>query len=110
METATVQQAAAASLRGETVIDVRTSSEYAAGHLPHSIFMPLVTVPLRVNELSRRAPVYVVCESGSRAFQACQFLQQHGYRPINVVGGMAAYRAVGLPMRTASSQRVGAEW
>lgn len=110
METASVQQAAAASLRGETVIDVRTASEYSSGHLPHSLFMPLAVVPLRIDELSRRVPVYVVCESGARAAQACQYLQQHGYRPINVLGGMSAYRAAGLPLRTSSAQTVGAQW
>lgn len=109
METVSAQQAAAAALRGETVIDVRTANEYASGHIQRAVFMPLHTVPLRASELPRRAPVYVICESGSRAFQACQYLQQHGYRAMNVLGGMAAYRAAGLPVRSGSDHRVGVE-
>ena len=62
--------------------------------------MPLTTVPLRTSELDRHAPIYVICESGARAFQACQFLQQHGYQVINVHGGMNAYRQAGLPLET----------
>jgi rhodanese-related sulfurtransferase len=107
METASIQEAAAAALRGEIVIDVRNADEYSAGHLPRSIFMPLPTVPLRTSELDRHVPVYVICESGARAFQACQFLQQHGYHAINVHGGMNAYRQAGLPLDTDTRDFVG---
>jgi rhodanese-related sulfurtransferase len=98
MESASAHEVAAAAARGEVVIDVRNADEYARGHIPRSIFMPLPTVPLRVSDLDRHAPVYVICESGARAFQACQFLQQHGYRAINVDGGMTSYRGTGLPI------------
>ncbi|MBK9739826.1 MAG: rhodanese-like domain-containing protein [Actinobacteria bacterium] len=104
---ASVQEVAAAAQRGETVIDVRTSPEYAGGHITRSAFMPLATVPLRLSELDRHAPVYVVCESGARAFQACQFLDQHGYQAINVHGGMTAWRAQGLPVEAGMLDRVG---
>jgi rhodanese-related sulfurtransferase len=107
METASVQEVAAATLRGETVVDVRNADEYAAGHVPNAVFMPLPTVPLRLSELDRNGPLYVICESGSRAFQACQFLQQHGYQAINVHGGMTAYRSVGLPVEAGLRDRVG---
>jgi rhodanese-related sulfurtransferase len=107
METASVQELAVAALRGETVVDVRNADEYSAGHVPNSVFMPLPTLPLRLSELDRHTPLYVICESGSRAFQACQFLQQHGYQAINVHGGMSAYRSVGLPVEAGLRDRVG---
>jgi rhodanese-related sulfurtransferase len=107
MESASVQELAAAALRGETVVDVRNADEYSAGHVPNSVFMPLPTVPLRLSELDRHTPLYIICESGSRAFQACQFLQQHGYQAINVHGGMTAYRSVGLPVESGLRDRVG---
>lgn len=107
METGSVHEAASAAMRGETVIDVRNADEYAAGHVPKSVFMPLPTVPLRTSELNRRAPIYVICESGARAFQACQYLQQHGYRVINVHGGMTSYRQAGLPLAADARRTVG---
>ena len=61
--------------------------------------MPLTTVPLRLSELVRTQPVYVVCESGARAFQAGQYLSQYGYQPVFMSGGMVAHRAAGLPVR-----------
>jgi rhodanese-related sulfurtransferase len=97
---ATVDQVAAAALRGEDVVDVRTADEYAAGHVPGARFVPLMAVPLRLSEFDRHRPVYVVCESGARGFQAGQYLNQHGYRVLNLEGGMAAWRAGGLPVET----------
>ena len=107
MATASIQEAAAAAQRGEMVIDVRTPAEHAAGHIPRSVLMPLMAVPLRLSELDRHAAVYVVCESGARAFQACQYLDQHGYRAFNVQGGMTAWRAQGLSVETGVRDRVG---
>jgi rhodanese-related sulfurtransferase len=107
MVLASVQEAAAAAQRGDAVIDVRTAPEYEGGRIPRSTFMPLVTVPLRLSELDRHAPVYVVCESGARAFQACQFLEQHGYHAINVHGGMTAWRSAGLPLEAGMFDKVG---
>lgn len=102
MGTATPDQVYAAALRGDTVIDVRDSHEYSAGHVPGARFIPLPIVPLRLSELDRRKPVYVVCESGARGFQASQYLNQHGYTVLNLSGGMGAWRAEGLPVRTGS--------
>ena len=106
MATAPAAEVAAAARRGDTVIDVRTAEEYASGHVPGSVFMPLHVVPLRLSEFSRRTPVYVVCESGARAFQACQYLEQHGYQTVNMHGGMTAYRSSGLPVERSRSARV----
>lgn len=100
MEVTSVHEAAGAVSRGETVIDVRTLEEYVSGHMPGSVFMPLPTVPLRLSEIERDAPVYVVCESGARAFQACQYLEGNGYRAVHVHGGMNTWRAAGLPVET----------
>ena len=100
MTTASPHEAAAAAQRGEQVLDVRTAPEFSSGHVQRATFMPLATVPLRLSELRRGTPVYVVCESGARAFQACQYLAQHGYTAINVHGGMVAWRAQGLPIES----------
>ncbi len=95
MATATVDQFIAALTRGETVIDVRTAQEFDAGHIPGAAFIPLFAVPMRMSELNRHRPVYVVCESGARGFQASQYLNEHGYEVYNLDGGMGAWRAAG---------------
>lgn len=104
MNTATVDQFAAARDRGELVIDVRTASEYEQGHVPGAKFMPLFVVPLRISEIDRRRPVYVVCESGARGMQASQYLNERGYSVFNLDGGMSAWRGAGMSISTGAER------
>jgi rhodanese-related sulfurtransferase len=103
---ASAADVAAALNRGDMVIDVRTADEYASGHIPGSVFMPLFAVPLRLSELDRRRDVYVVCESGARGQQASRYLDERGYQVRNLDGGMASWRASGMQVRTGSGAGV----
>ena len=80
------------------VVDVRNPDEYAAGHVPGAVLMPLHTVPVRVQDLPRNRPVYLVCHSGGRSAQAAARLTQQGYDVVNVVGGTGAWAASGYPV------------
>ena len=44
-----------------------------------------------VEELDKDLLHYVICKSGMRSARACQFLEEHGYKAINVQGGMTAF-------------------
>ncbi len=82
---------------GVAVIDVREPHEYAAGHVPGAISMPMASVPVRLQDLPR-GDVYVICESGARSWQVATFLAQRGIEVTNVDGGTGAWRASGLPL------------
>ena len=75
------------------VLDVRTETEFAAGHIPGSILIPLHQLEGRIAEVPNGgSPVAVVCEHGIRSVSACQFLAEHGISPLyNVVGGLQAW-------------------
>lgn len=100
---ASVIEVAAALSRGDAVIDVRTADEFASGHIPGARLMPLFAVPLRLSELDMRRDVFVVCESGARGQQASQYLDARGYTVRNLDGGMSAWRAGGMPVRSGLS-------
>ena len=101
IRTATVHEAAQArALRTATIIDVRSSDEFASGHIEGATFMPLHVVPVRLSELERSATYYVVCQSGGRSAQACAYLADHGFDVRSVEGGMNAWRSAGLPVAT----------
>ena len=102
--TATVDQLAAALQRGESILDVREKFEFDSGHVPAATNISMAIVPLRIDEIRGRGPVWVVCESGNRSWQVCDYLSRHGVEAYNVHGGMSAWRAAGLPQET----RVGA--
>ena len=44
-----------------------------------------------VEELDNEQLYYVICKSGMRSARACQFLEEHGCKVINVQGGMMAF-------------------
>jgi rhodanese-related sulfurtransferase len=80
------------------VLDVREPGEYAAGHVPGAISIPLAIVPLRHLELVRSRPVHVICETGGRSAQAVRWLDRQGYDALDVPGGTAAWRGAGHPV------------
>ena len=79
-----------------TVVDVRDRTEFTSGHVPGAVHIPLHVIPLRYSEFSSARELYVICETGARAFQAAQFLAMKGIDASNVEGGMVAWRGAGL--------------
>ena len=80
------------------VVDVRETDEYAAGHLPSAVSMPLSIVPVRHAELPRDRTVYVVCQAGGRSARACGWLAEQGYDVVNVEGGTGDWISAGHPV------------
>ncbi len=98
--TTTVDELDAARLRGCRIIDVREPHEYQSGHVPSAESLPVSRVPLHLGALGRRRPVYLICESGNRSLEVARYLDQHGYQAHTVLGGTAAWRAAGRPVRS----------
>jgi hydroxyacylglutathione hydrolase len=81
-----------------TVLDVRTETEWNAGHIAGAIHIHGGQLQERFAEVPRDQPVAVVCGSGYRASIAASFLQRNGYQEVaNIVGGMSAWKAARLP-------------
>jgi rhodanese-related sulfurtransferase len=101
----TIDDLDAARTSGTTIIDVRENEEYAAGHIPGAQLIPLGLLPVRLQDLPRTAPVYLVCQSGNRSFQAAQLLDQAGYDARNVSGGTATWAQSGRPIETGAPRQ-----
>ncbi|HAM80657.1 rhodanese-like domain-containing protein [Ornithinibacillus bavariensis] len=74
-----------------TIIDVREDDEVATGKIPGAKHIPLGQIPERLGELDKNEHYYMVCRSGGRSSNACEFLIQNGYNVTNMVGGMLAW-------------------
>lgn len=98
MQQITVDQLAA--LNGATVLDVREPDEYAGGHVPGAMSVPLSQLGDRLGELPADGPVHVICELGGRSARATEALAAIGIDAIDVAGGTAAWRAAGHPVVT----------
>lgn len=94
----TLDQLAAAQADGAVVIDVREPSEYQSGHVPSAVSIPLGVLPVRAGELPKEAPVYVICQSGGRSYQAAEWLDRAGYDARSVAGGTGGWLQAGRPV------------
>ncbi len=78
---------------GDAVIDVRTTDEFADGHVPGALNIPVAELERRMGEVAtlvkadKTAAIVVYCASGSRASQAQQTLSAAGYARIVNGGG-----------------------
>jgi len=88
--------------RGEDliVLDVRPAEEFAAGHLPPAISIPLAELRRRLRELPRDKEVVAYCRGPYCAFahKAVRVLQQAGFRAGRLEDGLPEWRAAGLPV------------
>jgi len=80
------------SASGPIIVDVREAHEYAAGHIPGALLLPIEEIESWLGRFDPAAAVAVVCRSGRRSDYACQILAQHGFTNAkNVVPGMSEW-------------------
>ena len=91
----TIDDLAGAVDEGEVIVDVRDPAEYAQGHVPGAINIPLDSIVDRCVELDRNMPVYLVCGGKNRAMEAAGALDQGGYEARPVDGGTRGWIASG---------------
>lgn len=70
--------------KNSILIDVRSKQEYAEGHLPASINIPLYELEYQVSKLpkDKKTTVIVYCASGHRSKQAKEKLKRMGYTSV----------------------------
>lgn len=61
--------------RPAQLIDVRSATEFACGHLPGAVNIPLDQIELRTADLDPTRPLVLVCQGGTRARLAASLLQ-----------------------------------
>ncbi|ESU29333.1 Rhodanese-like domain-containing protein [Flavobacterium limnosediminis JC2902] len=70
--------------KGAVIIDVRTTGEFASGHIKGSKNIPLDTIASKIEDIKKlNKPVIACCRSGMRSAQATSILKQNGIDTIN---------------------------
>ncbi|MCT4353551.1 rhodanese-like domain-containing protein [Streptomyces sp. Je 1-79] len=96
-----------------TVVDVRTPAEYASGHLPGALNIPLDQLGRAVpalKEAAGRGDLLVVCQGGGRSESACTQLAAHGVRALNLTGGTGDWAARGHTLARPAGAPAKAVW
>jgi len=73
-----------------SLLDVRTIPEYKEGHLRDATLIPLDTLSKHLEMLKgeKNKKIIVYCRSGSRSIAASRILEENGFTPLNVKGGI----------------------
>ena len=85
-----------------TVLDVRPSEEYQAGHLPGAVNIPLSEIEGRLGKLPKNKEIVAYCRGPYcvLAFEAVKLLRERGFKARRLEAGLPEWRTKGLPVET----------
>jgi len=93
-----------ASAGSPLVVDVRAPREREQKHIEGSLHIPLNRLAEGMKSLPKDRPLVVYCAGGYRSSIAASMLQGGGFSPVaEIAGGIAAWEAAKLPVRSAQS-------
>jgi rhodanese-related sulfurtransferase len=88
-----------------TVLDVRPEDEFAHGHLPGALNVPLAQLERRLAELPPDREVVAYCRGPwcVLSFEAVALLRRRGYRVRRLEDGLPEWKVAGLPVEGAET-------
>ena len=80
-----------------TLLDVRTIEEYKEGHLRDATLIPVHALAQNLGMLKqdKNKKIIVYCQTGNRSVSASRILEENGFTPLNVKGGILNLRRDG---------------
>ena len=82
-----------------TVLDVRPPEEFAAGHVPGAVNIPIHELAKRLAELPKRKEIVAYCRGPYclMSYDAVQLLRKKGLKARRLKDGLPEWRMAGLP-------------
>lgn len=77
---------------GGIIVDVRSNEEFAKGHIPMAINLPLEDIQCGNFSLPKNKVLLLYCENGGKSSHAARLLSERGFTVINTVGGVKEYK------------------
>jgi ArsR family transcriptional regulator len=87
---------------GVTILDVRPPDEFALGHLPGAVNIPLRALKARMDELDPSREIVAYCRGAYcvLSYEAVYALRARGFNVRRLEGGLPEWRQAGLPVIT----------
>ncbi len=75
---------------GETLelVDVREDEEVAGGMIPGARHIKMGDIPDSLDQFDTDKEYFLICRSGNRSGNVAHYLQDQGYKVVNMEGGM----------------------
>jgi phage shock protein E len=81
------------------IVDIRSSQEYASGHIAGAVSIPITNSKLLLVNLRPTDEILVYCKSGFRSGSAKELLNKKGYENVyHMPGGIEAWKKAGYPI------------
>jgi rhodanese-related sulfurtransferase/DNA-binding transcriptional ArsR family regulator len=92
--------------RAVTVLDVRPPDEFALGHVPEAVNIPLRALKQRLGEINPDREIVAYCRGAYcvLSFEAVAMLRAHGFSARRLEEGLPEWRAAGLPIKIGSGE------
>ena len=74
------------------LLDVRTPEEFAAGHIPGAVNIPVDDLAVPPGRIPRDREIAAYCQVGQRGYLATRILLQAGFSAVNIGGGYKTYK------------------
>ena len=78
------------STPGAVLVDVREPDEFASGHIPGAVNLPLSGI--QNVSFSKDTGMFIYCLRGSRSMRAVGILKKMGYQNVKSIGGINRYQ------------------
>ncbi|EEM39471.1 Rhodanese-like domain protein [Bacillus thuringiensis IBL 4222] len=93
VKTITTEEVQVRLENGETLflVDVREDEEVAAGKIPEAVHIKMGDIPHKVDFFNKENEYIFICRSGMRSENVCHYLNEQGFKTVNMVGGMLQY-------------------
>ena len=74
------------------LLDVRENQELEICKIEQALHIPMGVIPARLNEINFDKPIVIMCKSGGRSAQVCQYFTDQGYSNLyNLRGGITSW-------------------
>src|SRR5579862_1800779 len=80
------------------LVDVRSASEFASGHIPGAVNIPMDQIEGRLDDLRPKTPLVLICQTGKRARMTAGLLEPCQREIAVLEGGTSAWIRAGLPV------------
>jgi adenylyltransferase/sulfurtransferase len=83
---------------GSQLLDVRTDTEFEAGHIPGSRHVPLAEIQREAADMNKDKPVIIYCRSGNRSGPAADAFAASDWDAHSIEGGVLAWAEAGYEL------------
>ena len=87
------------------LVDVRSATEFAVGHIPGAVNVPMDQIEARLADLRRDVPLVLICKAGTRARMTAALLGPCERELMVLEGGTDAWIKAGLPVVSSVKSR-----